>query len=68
MAACVNEAATEGLPVKQAIFRELEGVLGGEAILATNTPSISIRKLAARGVWQRRGRWTRCFGWAWRTP
>jgi 3-hydroxybutyryl-CoA dehydrogenase len=43
----VVEAATERLPVKQEIFRTLDGVLGTEAILATNTSSISITKLAA---------------------
>ena len=43
----VIEAASERLPVKQAIFRDLDGVLASEAILATNTSSISITKLAA---------------------
>jgi len=43
----VIEAATERLAVKQEIFRELDELLGPEAILATNTSSISITKLAA---------------------
>ncbi len=43
----VIEAATERLVVKQEIFRELDEMLGSEAILATNTSSISITKLAA---------------------
>jgi 3-hydroxybutyryl-CoA dehydrogenase len=43
----VVEAATERLAVKQEIFRGLEALLGPEAILATNTSSISITKLAA---------------------
>ena len=43
----VVEAATERLEVKQAIFRKLDGLLGPEAILASNTSSISITKLAA---------------------
>lgn len=43
----VIEAATERLPVKQAIFRELDGVLAADAILASNTSSISITRLAA---------------------
>jgi 3-hydroxybutyryl-CoA dehydrogenase len=43
----VVEAATERLAVKQQIFRELDELLGAEAILATNTSSISITKLAA---------------------
>ena len=49
LSACtlVVEAATERLMVKQEIFRELDELLGPEAILATNTSSISITKLAA---------------------
>jgi 3-hydroxybutyryl-CoA dehydrogenase len=43
----VVEAATEKLAVKQQIFRELDAMLGPEAILASNTSSISITKLAA---------------------
>jgi 3-hydroxybutyryl-CoA dehydrogenase len=43
----VIEAVTERLVVKQEIFRELDELLGPEAILATNTSSISITKLAA---------------------
>ena len=43
----VVEAATERFEVKREIFRELDGLLGEEAILASNTSSISITKLAA---------------------
>jgi 3-hydroxybutyryl-CoA dehydrogenase len=43
----VVEAATERLAVKQEIFLGLDALLGPEAILATNTSSISITKLAA---------------------
>lgn len=43
----VVEAATERLEVKQGIFRELDGLLGPDAIIASNTSSISITKLAA---------------------
>jgi 3-hydroxybutyryl-CoA dehydrogenase len=43
----VVEAATEKLAVKQAIFTELDTLLEPEAILASNTSSISITKLAA---------------------
>ena len=42
----VVEAATERLAIKQQIFRELDALLAPEAILATNTSSISITKLA----------------------
>ena len=43
----VVEAATEKLAVKQEIFHKLDGILGSKAILASNTSSISITKLAA---------------------
>ena len=43
----VVEAATERLAVKQEILRSLDEVLGPEAVLASNTSSISITKLAA---------------------
>ena len=43
----VVEAATERFSVKQSLFQELDGLLGAEAILASNTSSISITKLAA---------------------
>ena len=43
----VVEAATERFTVKQSLFQELDGLLGAEAILASNTSSISITKLAA---------------------
>lgn len=48
MATCdlVIEAATERQEVKRAIFQSLAGVLRADAILATNTSSISITKLA----------------------
>ena len=42
----VVEAATEKLAVKQEIFRKLDELLGAEAILASNTSSISITRLA----------------------
>lgn len=43
----VVEAATERFAVKQALFQELDGLLAANAILASNTSSISITKLAA---------------------
>jgi 3-hydroxybutyryl-CoA dehydrogenase len=43
----VVEAATERFAVKQALFEEIDSLLGADAILATNTSSISITKLAA---------------------
>ncbi len=49
LSACtlVVEAATERLEVKQKIFRDLDVLLGPDAILASNSSSISITKLAA---------------------
>jgi 3-hydroxybutyryl-CoA dehydrogenase len=41
------EAATERFELKAEIFRALDRILPGNAILATNTSSISITKLAA---------------------
>jgi 3-hydroxybutyryl-CoA dehydrogenase len=41
------EAATEKFAVKAEIFRDLDRILPADAILATNTSSISITKLAA---------------------
>ncbi|CAN5897246.1 3-hydroxybutyryl-CoA dehydrogenase [soil metagenome] len=43
----VVEAATENLPVKEEIFRELDRLAPPEAILATNTSSISITRIGA---------------------
>jgi 3-hydroxybutyryl-CoA dehydrogenase len=45
-AAIVIEAATEREPIKRQIFADVGGVLGGTAILATNTSSIPITRLA----------------------
>jgi 3-hydroxybutyryl-CoA dehydrogenase len=42
------EAATEKFAVKAEIFRDLDRILPGGAILASNTSSISITKLAAQ--------------------
>ena len=41
------EAASENLEVKQKIFEAMVGTYGSEAVLATNTSSISITQLAA---------------------
>jgi 3-hydroxybutyryl-CoA dehydrogenase len=41
------EAATERFEIKSAIFRDLDRILPPDAILATNTSSISITKIAA---------------------
>jgi len=43
----VVEAVTEDLEVKTEVFKSLDGVTGPDAILASNTSSISITKLGA---------------------
>ena len=46
-AAIVIEAVTEDLKVKSEVFQTLDAMLPADAILASNTSSISITKLAA---------------------
>jgi 3-hydroxybutyryl-CoA dehydrogenase len=46
-ASFVVEAVTESFEVKSAVFKELDQITTPEAILASNTSSISITKLAA---------------------
>jgi 3-hydroxybutyryl-CoA dehydrogenase len=46
-AALVVEAIVEDAAAKRALFAELEGLVGADAILASNTSSISITALAA---------------------
>jgi 3-hydroxybutyryl-CoA dehydrogenase len=43
----VVEAAVERLDIKQAIFAELDSIVGSEAVLATNTSSLSVTAIAA---------------------
>jgi len=45
--ALVVEAVAEDLEVKRALFRELEGIVGADCILATNTSSLSVTEIAA---------------------
>ena len=49
LAACelVIEAATERLQVKQDILKALDGIVRSDAIMATNTSSVSVTKLGA---------------------
>ena len=46
-AVIVIEAVTEDLKVKTEVFQSLDSIVGEDAILASNTSSISITKLAA---------------------
>ena len=46
-AGCVVEAATENFDVKRSIFEAMASTFGSDTVLATNTSSISITKLAA---------------------
>jgi 3-hydroxybutyryl-CoA dehydrogenase len=54
-AALVVEAIVENLDVKRKLFADLEGIVGDDCILATNTSSISVtampRSCAARSAW-----------------
>ncbi|PJI85685.1 3-hydroxyacyl-CoA dehydrogenase NAD-binding domain-containing protein [Luteimicrobium subarcticum] len=43
----VIEAVTEVLSLKKRVFAELEGVVGPETILATNTSALSVTEMAA---------------------
>ncbi|MCE8019134.1 3-hydroxyacyl-CoA dehydrogenase [Halomonas sp. MCCC 1A11036] len=43
----VVEAIVEKLDAKQALFTELEGILSDQAVLATNTSSLSVTAIAA---------------------
>src|SRR5690606_23070212 len=43
----VVEAIIERLDAKQALFRELEGIVGDDCILATNTSSLPVTAVAA---------------------
>ena len=47
-AALVVEAIVENLDVKRSLFADLEGIVGEDAILATNTSSISVTAIAAK--------------------
>lgn len=47
-AALVVEAIVESLEVKRMLFADLEGVVGDDCILATNTSSISVTAIGAR--------------------
>lgn len=42
----VLEAVVEDLPVKQALFREIEGHVPNSCVLATNTSSLSVRAMS----------------------
>lgn len=45
--ALVIEAIVEQLEAKQALFRQLEAIVGDDALLASNTSSISLTAIAA---------------------
>jgi 3-hydroxybutyryl-CoA dehydrogenase len=46
----VIEAIVEDLSAKQALFRQLESTVSGDAVLATNTSSLSVASVAAACV------------------
>jgi len=43
----VVEAVVEDMEIKRRVFADLEGVVGGDAVLATNTSSLSVAGIAA---------------------
>ena len=43
----VVEAIIEQLPLKQELFRRLDGIVGAETVLATNTSSLSVTEISA---------------------
>lgn len=43
----VIEAVVERLDIKKALFAQLEGIVGDDAVLATNTSSLSVTAIAA---------------------
>ena len=43
----VVEAIVENIEVKKSLFRQLEDIVGGDCILATNTSSLSVTSIAA---------------------
>jgi 3-hydroxybutyryl-CoA dehydrogenase len=49
LASCdlVIEAVVEDLETKRMLFRELDGIVRAEAVLATNTSALSVREIAA---------------------
>lgn len=46
-ASLVVEAVVESMDVKRKVFADLEGVVAGDAVLATNTSSLSVAGIAA---------------------
>lgn len=53
-AGLVIEAVVENLEIKQKVFTQLEGIVGRDAVLASNTSSLSIASIA--GACERPGR------------
>src|SRR4028119_1963192 len=43
----VIEAIVENLEIKQKVFSDLEGIVPGDAVLATNTSSLSVARIAS---------------------
>ena len=64
----VIEAATENLSLKQKIFAQIEGVVGEDAIITSNTSSIPAERLFQQVKRPGRCTITHFFGPAWRNP
>jgi len=59
----VIECTLENLPIKQAVYRKIEGVIGEDAILTSNTSAIPISLLQAQTRYPQR-----FFGLHWAEP
>jgi enoyl-CoA hydratase/3-hydroxyacyl-CoA dehydrogenase len=63
----VIEAATESIPLKQKIFAQVEGVVGPEAVITSNTSSIPADRIFSSVERPQRTAVTHFFAPAWRS-
>ncbi|MBW1666485.1 MAG: enoyl-CoA hydratase/isomerase family protein [Deltaproteobacteria bacterium] len=63
----VIEAATENIPLKEKIFERVEGIVGAEAIITSNTSSIPADRIFSKMKKPERTTITHFFAPAWRS-
>ncbi|MFZ0448465.1 MAG: 3-hydroxyacyl-CoA dehydrogenase/enoyl-CoA hydratase family protein [Desulfatiglandaceae bacterium] len=63
----VIEAATENIPLKQKIFESVEGIVGADTIITSNTSSIPADRIFSRMNRPERATITHFFAPAWRS-
>ncbi len=63
----VIEAATENIPLKQKIFETVEGIVGNDTIITSNTSSIPADRIFSRMKRPQRATITHFFAPAWRS-